>query len=445
MARVLVTFLGTGDYAQTVYALDGRRADPTRFVQVAIVSLLGGASLGRVVIFRTQRSHEQHYEALRAELIAAGVEASAIVAPDTLIPTEMTAANQWGWFESLLASIDDYDEVTFDFTYGPRPVPIVFSSAIGFLVRAKNVHIEHAYYGWFDRSHEVNPIVDMRDFYAINDWADAVGRLTDDADARKLASLAQRADVPGLSGLGAPELVTAFQRMTDCIRNVDVNNISKLVSDALEKVRFHRASSSGASAVLLDCVWDKFRALSSEAPATGHYDADYFRVQLEIIGVLLEHRLFMQAFTAMRELIGSIGMAGLEGKYARDMVSSDGRRYRHRHAELFVNMIQFDQADWQFAEPYQHDLTRLRPWYEQLQGLGVIASLRSVAGKGVGRLLDYRNGFDHAWTANRGGPADVEGLGTSYLTTLSQVVEQVAAALASKPDDEPARRSGSPG
>ncbi|MBI2378793.1 MAG: hypothetical protein HYV07_32665 [Deltaproteobacteria bacterium] len=39
------------------------------------------------------------------------------------------------------------------------------------------------------------------------------------------------------------------------------------------------------------------------------------------------------------------------------------------------------------------------------------------------RLLDYRNGFDHAWTSQRGAPADLEAKGREYFARLSKAVE----------------------
>ncbi|MBV5326222.1 MAG: TIGR02221 family CRISPR-associated protein, partial [Chlorobium sp.] len=275
----------------------------------------------RVIFFCTKESRDKHLEELQEELQQQLNNPPAhLVVPEPLVPTEMTAANQWGWFEQLLSNIDKGDTLIIDFTHGMRAGPIVFSSAIGFLQRAKEITLAHALYAWYDPSakSKTHPIVDMRDFYVINDWAESVARLTDDADARKLAELAKTTGIEALQPLGDPNLIAALQEMTDCIRNVDVNNVSKKVSAALELVEQARGRVSDSAKVMLDLVWEKFSTLAAEYPPSGHYDQAYFRSQLEIVRVLLEHRLFMQAFTAMRELVGSLGMVGLTGKYHKN-------------------------------------------------------------------------------------------------------------------------------
>jgi len=149
-----------------------------------------------------------------------------------------------------------------------RAVPIVFSSAIGFLQRAKGVAVVHALYAWYDVANrdKVHPIVDMRDFYVINDWAEAVSRLADDANARKIGELARTTRIEALQPLADEALIEAFEEMTDCIRNVDVNNIGKKVRLSPGPGRTGRNRVSGSARVMLDLVWNKFRTLATDYP-----------------------------------------------------------------------------------------------------------------------------------------------------------------------------------
>ncbi len=440
MAKIFVSFLGIGvkgkepGYDVATYSWNGHPATSC-FAQVAEIAILGPSYFDRIVLLCTDESDRKHYALLHDELVALGCQEASIIKPEPLLPVEMDADKQWGWFETLLSCIEPGDEVTFDFTHGMRSVPIVFSSAIGFLARTKGITLKHVLYGWYERGREISPIVDMRDFYAINDWAEAVSRLTDDADARKLGELSVRGDVPALAALSEKSLVDAFHAMTDCIRNVDVNNIGAKVGAALDRVGAHRKGADGTARVLLDCVLNKFKGLAFDYPASGRYDEPYFRTQLAIITALLEHRLFMQAFTAMRECIGSLGMAGVGGKYGRkSMSSSDGRNYRTRFAEVFVNMIQFPETAskkedrWRFEDGDPMVLAtfeELMPWYRKLEAWGVIAILKEIAGKdGSGpKLLDYRNGFDHAWTARGEAPGDIAKKGEEYRDKLKRVID----------------------
>lgn len=444
MGRVLISFLGLGGarknlgqnqttpawdrvpgYDETTYEWNGAVSTKTAFAQTAIVELIGkSCRFDRIIVLCTKESREVHYNLLLDDLRRVGCDTSIVRCPEVLIPTDMRAQNQWQWFETVLAAIDDDDEVVFDFTHGMRAVPIVFSSAIGFLSTTRRLNVRHVIYAWYDRDSKLpHPLVDMRDFYVINDWSAAVSRLVEDADARKLAELARESKVDALEGLGAQDVVDAFQAMTDCIRNVDVNRISTVVNTALVSVERLREDSSGSARVLLDCVWEKFRHLASDYPPSGRYDAAYFKAQLEIIRVLNEHRLYMQSFTAMRELIASFGTA-CPGKTPESMNTSKGRSAR-RYGDVFVNMVQIRREKWDFDDKSKVVADTLLPWYGRLEEAGIVAMLKSIAEKreGLWSLTDYRNGFDHAWTSKATIPGDIPSKAASFTECLSQCVD----------------------
>lgn len=439
MAKVFVSFLGTGSpvkdpgYDRATYDWPGKSETTVTvcFAQTAILKILEDKAgeegpVDRVVFLCTKESKEKHLLDLQEELQQHLATPPDPIVPEPLVPTDMKAGNQWQWFEQLLNIVDQGDTLIIDFTHGMRAVPIVFSSAIGFLQRAKRVTLAHALYGWYDvaEKDKVHPIVDMRDFYVINDWAEAVARLADDADARKLGELAKTTGVEALQPLADENLIKAFEEMTDCIRNVDVNNVGKKVGAALERVKQARNRVAGSAHVMLDLVWKKFSTLATDYPPSGHYDLAYFQSQLEIISVLLEHRLFMQAFTAMREIVGSIGMAGLTGKYIKQMANADGRKYRNRFAEVFVNMMQYEPCDWSFSGQAETDRQNLMPWFETLRKIGAEQELRRI----VKPMVLTRNGFDHAWTARPEADAEVAEDGRRYFAVLRDVMEQITAA-----------------
>lgn len=442
MAKVFVSFLGIGankkkpGYDEAEYNWPGKSDSSVKahFAQTAILKILEEKAdekgpVDKVVFLCTKESKAKHLALLQEELAEHLRTPLEPIVPEPLVPTDMSATNQWGWFEQLLQVVGQDDTLIIDFTHGMRAVPIVFSSTIAFLQRAKNVQLAHALYAWYDkdRTDAPHPIVDMREFYVINDWAEAVSRLTDDADARKLAELAESTDVEALRSLQDPALIQAFEAMTDCIRNVDVNRVGQKVSNALERVEQARSQASGSAQVMLDLTREKFGVLN--AVTSGRYDMTYFRLQLEIIRILLKHRLFMQAYTAMRELLGSVGMAGLpEGEYSFcDLTNKKARNYRVRFAEAFVGMLQTDKDEWNTppsgqTSASQRDAVRdrqtLKPWYEKLERAGVITEKSRALVKEITKI---RNGFDHAWTAQAGADG-IEAKGHGHLECLTQLV-----------------------
>jgi CRISPR-associated Csx2 family protein len=437
MAKVFVSFLGIGrenkspGYDKAHYRWEAKSTTTVHahFAQTAILKILEETAaiegpVDRVIFLCTKESRDKHLEVLQGELRQHLISPPRLIVPEPLVPTSMTEQDQWQWFEQLLSLVEQNDTLIIDFTHGMRVVPIVFSSAIGFLQRAKGVSLAHALYGWYDQKapDQVHPIVDLQRFYVINDWAEAVARLADDADARKLCALSQSTEVASLRPLADEGLNTAFTEMTDCIRNVDVNNVSTKVHGALDQVEKIRAQVDGSARLMLDLVWTKFTSLAAEHPPSGRYDLPYFRSQLAIIRVLLEHRLFMQAFTAMRELVGSLGMIGLTGKYHKKMTSADGKKYRRRFAETFINMMQFPQDNWNFTGQNEADSTTLMPWLETLKKIQAESQLRVT----VQDLIKTRNGFDHAWTAQKSATSDIETQGMNHLHVLENIINNLA-------------------
>ena len=126
-------------------------------------------------------------------------------------------------------------------------------------------------------------------------------------------------------------------------------------------------------------------------------------MQSEIARLLLEHGFLMQAFTVLRELIGSIGLLGLSGtKYMSRQIDHRERASTRRYADVFVNMLQ--HPNWDFKGDTKEQAERLKPFFDH-----VVALDRTLYGteddfrEAVRRLVDIRNGFDHAWTTTKPG------------------------------------------
>jgi len=124
----------------------------------------------------------------------------------------------------------------------------------------------------------------------------------------------------------------------------------------------------------------------------------------------------MQAYTVMREFIASIGMIEVEKAKIK---SSEGRKKRYRFAEVFISMMQIDEKEWNFSEEKQKVCDMLKPYYEKLKNMGIEPILRGFTRD----LSDYRNGFDHAWTARAGAYYDIKEKGDQFFCSLKKVVK----------------------
>ena len=414
MRRVYLSFLGAGEYKEAIYKIGVKEARATRYVQCAEADILGNAYFDVFYIVATPTSKGKHFSALESELKQLGVTNITLIE----ISEKLEASNQWQWFENILTKIDQGDHLTIDMTHGFRAAPIVLSAAINFLQKSKKIVLNAVYYGAYENKDEngVAPIIDMKDFYIINEWAEAVSRLIEDADARKMAEIAGQAGGDKIGELNDQTIIDAFNDLTNTIRNVDINNVAKKTNAALALVHEKSKTASPTGKILLDLVIDKFVSISSDESISGNYDKAYFHLQLEIIRLLLEHRLYMQAFTVMREFVGSIGLIQVE---KANMRKSDGFKQRNK-ADIFLRMLTNDEQTWNFdgAEDLK---MRVQPFYDTLKNLEIETVLRRFCRE----MTDYRNGFDHAWTNRKESFSGIPEKGNEFYLQLKGVIERL--------------------
>lgn len=387
MSKVFISFLGKSPYKPEKY--DNGKLSETRYVQSAIIEKHGGAFFDKIRILVTKDSYNQNGAKLKEELekrLAPDVDFQMVHISDDLIN------DQWKWFETILNLVDFQDEVWFDMTHGYRAFSIVLSAALSFIQKTKNIQLMAVYYGAYEAPGR--PIIDMKGFYQINQWADGVSDLIDSADTSKLAMLSENTGIDTFSALRDQSLISALNDLSHIIKNVDVNNIAEKAGKALDLIAEKRKSCSGADSQLLELVMDKFSSLAQSCPPSGKYDSSYFSTQLAFIELLNRHGFYMQSFTVMRECIGSIGVLGAKEKHKRNMNNDDGRKGR-RAAEVFLIMVQYKEEKWAFKEDRLAFKDMLKPFYDTLVELGIMEKFRSI----IKTLVDLRNGFDHCWTS----------------------------------------------
>ena len=280
-------------------------------------------------------------------------------------------------------------------THGFRSLSIILSAALNFILKSKNnIALEHVFYGQKSFSDDnMGTIIDMKDFYIINEWADGVGHLVDNADAGKLAALADSDSNLHFSHLNDKNLIISLQDLTNTLKNIKVNRIARKTEAALDVIKSCLDDSDGAERELLKLVENKFQPLAVKS--SGKYDREYFLLQIRIIEMLLEHKLFMQAFTTMREFIGSIGMLGAPSEYIENMNDNHTADIRSHYADLFIRMIRYSEKNFSLKEKEEDKHSKLKnSIFRQIDKIGMLEEFKFVSKM----LLVVRDGFDHAWT-----------------------------------------------
>jgi hypothetical protein len=203
-ARRLVCSIGTGNYSETRYALGGKEW-ATRFAPVAVARLagLGGA---RASVLVTRAARERWYDALARELEEAGLTPEPIAIPDGSDADEVLAI-----FNTLIATVDEGDEVTLDVTFALRHLPFVYFTALVYLTAYKGIALKGIYYGAFEALGDLKPLIEITRLFELVRWYHAVQTFRDSGDLRPMAR-ELRASAEKLFGAGARDHMLAEAR-----------------------------------------------------------------------------------------------------------------------------------------------------------------------------------------------------------------------------------------
>ncbi|MFW5804633.1 MAG: TIGR02221 family CRISPR-associated protein [bacterium] len=431
MYNTYMSFLGIGSvkpgnknpaYTPAVYTWNDKKSKETPFVQSAELELMKPAMFDDIKIVTTEKAYNFHFNTLSDYLEEIGYNQIDPI----ILKEDMSGEGQWEWFELILESIKDNTKLTVDLTHGYRSIPIIFSTALNFLQKAKNIVLEHVLYGAFDPGRDTAPIIDMKDFYNINLWADSVERIVEEADTRKMAELTSKVPDYQISQLNDQKFIALLEDLTNRIKNVDINNIHFVSRKVIDSIIRKMESTNKAEKILFELILKKYSELAGISQLNGMYTRDYFIIQLNLIALFNEHKLFMQSFTAMREFIGSLGLIGIkDAKYSNDK----GRKLRRKYAEIFINMLRWKEKEWgyfdeshSFYKPENEKHAKeLLPFYEQLKSIQLIDFLRTF----VADLTKYRNRLDHAWSECSGFENEVIEKAPVFHADLSQVIKKL--------------------
>lgn len=431
--KKMISFVGIGHpkegYQDATYYFDDGFNICTKHIQFAIVAhedAIKKEMFDYIFLLMTPESRKRYLSELIEGFRDYGISSDRVKIFDGIDTSKQDIESQWNWFSALCGEIQDNDEIVFDFTHGFRSVPIIFASAIHFLQTISNFILLHAYYGFIETSGGIGDenrgrFVDLARFFELNRWATASAFFAHSADASMFSELI-RADVtPGLfTFLHEPGMADTMEALSSIIKDVDVHHASNKAIEAVQILQSKGNSLEIPEKRVLDKICSVFMSLAAWN-AKNCYDASYLQAQIELCRILIYHGLYMQAFTAMRELIGSIGMAGLKGKYREKCDSSDGRTKHRRLADLFIRRLQYEKLEFNKEEQVQID-RHIEPFLQRLSEHQLIEPLKCVTKD----ISNIRNGFDHAWTEKQYmGKKMIASTATDCLKNLESIITSI--------------------
>lgn len=422
--KILVSFLGAGNYKCVRYKSwkNGDKVE-TCYAQRAILELYPHSDIDTIVLFETEKSKGMHGTLLWNELVQ-GLRVDPNKIETEIISEDVSDLSlSWKWFESLQSKFNEDDTLILDVTHGFRMVPIIFSAAVAYLKRVKNIHLDAVLYA----AHDIPgcPIVDLKDFYSISDWTEGVGRLVDTADPSFLRKTAENEQSGSFAGLNNKELLDSIEDLTSAFRNVELQNIESKARKSLELIeKFKKRSNGDLERQVLQMVVDKFQPLISEPPLDGSYSLDYLKLQLRLIKMFAEYNLYMQAFTAMNEWLGSLGVFLMKRGNKYRFTSRERETSARRYAAVFLNMLQHPDDFKAKSEDDVNLKASLDEAYKTLfEKYTTLAEIKEL----LDQSKKIRNGFNHGWTGvhRKGAPKDLKEQFDNAMATLDEIVEKM--------------------
>lgn len=202
--KVFISFLGTNNYLQTIYAFpDGRKSVPVRFVQEALImdTCADWTDDDRIYIFCTEGATKANWvdggqARPQEEIEKIGLEhrlkeyvSRFGIVEKVTIPEGFSEDEIWNIFNIVFSKLQKEDEIYFDVTHAFRSIPLFSTVLFNYSRFMNNSKVVSIMYGAFEKlgpSYEVRkkpvgdrvaPILDLTNIARLQQFSDMANSL----------------------------------------------------------------------------------------------------------------------------------------------------------------------------------------------------------------------------------------------------------------------------
>jgi CRISPR-associated protein Csx16 len=355
MTTTLITFAGTGDYAETVYQWRGVGDYRSQHIAAALGKLWKATA---IVVLATQAAEDKNGNRLRDSLAAASLPQPVF----KRLPDGRTEEELWTQFQAMREAIAlaAGSDVLIDITHGFRAQPF-FAGAVLSLLRASGLksHNLALVYGEYRQHQPISPIWDITLFIELMDWAQALGLFLQTGVAGSVVELGREVQrreakkalatntrvfptfgqlveaieqfAADLATVRVASMITGYEQEDSRKRNAR-GSAARLV-DAIEKCREEVASKLPPLALILNQLAKSVRPLSADRL----YGEDGQRAQYALARHYLNLTRYPEAAVVVRE--------AQVNKYAQDECAVEVNSLRFDDLERKVADIRFGGRD----------------------------------------------------------------------------------------------------
>lgn len=300
MSKVILSFLGTGNYTPTRYQLDDQLYpdDPTPYTQEALLKRY--EEEGWVLkVLMTEEAEKKHKEEL----------AKRVKYEPVPIPSGHTEEQLWRIFNAIVDSIPEGAELIMDVSHGFRSQPILALAAVQFLQVVKGVRVHRILYGFYEPTKPEGNFFDLTGFLHLMEWTQATHDLLKHGEGLRLRELLREIHSHSykVEGPKAKKLASVGEALDKVEDALDLLRVAEALSSAQELLKHLEAASEDVAQLprsmplgfLLGRMRERYRPLAAKDP----FSPEGLRAQGEMLHLLLQTKRYAQAITLARELL----------------------------------------------------------------------------------------------------------------------------------------------
>lgn len=307
--KIIVSFLGTGNYQPCRYQHNGEICETAFFVY----ALHTFYPEYRAKVVLTKGARDKHYTTLSTLDEPSGE----VFSFDTIDIADGKNENElWDMFANLAEAIPEHAHVIIDVTHGFRTQPMLALAAGVYLRTTKGVTIERIVYGAYDARDQNNtaPVFDLTSFLDLIDWSISAGQFIDYGNARPLSDLLKgihrqthknqaEYKAEGLHQVG--ESLAKFTSALATNRPQEALEHAEDIPKTIDKARndLEHLSQTKPFGLLLDQINERINPFAKAEHDL--FTKEGFAAQTEMLMLYLETEQYAQAITLAREALVS--------------------------------------------------------------------------------------------------------------------------------------------
>jgi CRISPR-associated Csx2 family protein len=422
--KVLISILGTSDYKEAIYELNGVQSKPTRFVEEAIIDLLcsdwtkddailifdtsdydhPNKVIGHIKGSRTSNwlddGHPEphktdnlyHQNGLQTLLQSKGGIIPAII-NESQIPEGFNENKIWEIFQDIFEKLKDEDHIYFDATHAFRSIPLFVTSLLSYAKFIKHISIEAIYYGVFeilgpankidDKDFPVserlvpilnlNNIVELQQYTYMADSLYTFGRMSQSKPTESIKEIGNPIDIL--------DDYISVNRIKDIKKGIQIEQFNNTINTCIES----KTLPPPAKIILLE--------LQNKLKEYGFIQEDSFKNIEAAIQWAIDFNMLPQAYTMGQEYIITLLSEQL---YVEENPCLEPDEYLRN--KTFRDLLS------SICGLSEKTVNKPNEWIGVVEKYKVFAELKfqdpfiQNLRKSYRKLTDDRNNIDHAWT-----------------------------------------------